>query len=206
MARIRRLLRGVIWKCRGELHGASVGWGLQVEAGVLVRHGLHRGVSIGSRVYIGQGVVFDVPRGSSLEIGERTKIMHYTIIAASESIRIGCWSQIAEHCSVRDSDHGMRLGLPMIAQQVSTPVVIGSDVWVCRGAAILRGTYVSDGCVVGANAVLKGNLPPRAVAAGVPASIRYYREESVWPDEGADGYGRKLGSSGREAQNVNTTL
>lgn len=52
---------------------------------------------------------------------------------------------------------------------------IGNDVWVAAGAHILRGTTISDGAVIAANAVVTKDVPPYAIVAGVPAKIIGYR-------------------------------
>jgi acetyltransferase-like isoleucine patch superfamily enzyme len=36
---------------------------------------------------------------------------------------------------------------------------------------VVRGTFIGDGCVVGANAVVTKDLPPYSIAAGVPARV-----------------------------------
>jgi acetyltransferase-like isoleucine patch superfamily enzyme len=50
-------------------------------------------------------------------------------------------------------------------------VKIGNDVWIGTEAIILSGVIIGDGAVIGARAVVTRNVPPYAVAAGVPARI-----------------------------------
>jgi acetyltransferase-like isoleucine patch superfamily enzyme len=54
-------------------------------------------------------------------------------------------------------------------------VIIGNDVWICRGAKILSGINIGDGAVIGAYAVVTKDVPPYAVVAGNPARIIKYR-------------------------------
>ena len=53
-------------------------------------------------------------------------------------------------------------------------VRIGSDVWIGNGANIL-GVNVADGAVVAAGAVVTKDVPPYAIVAGVPATIKRLR-------------------------------
>ena len=54
-------------------------------------------------------------------------------------------------------------------------VWIGNDVWIGMRATILSGVKVGDGAVIAAGAVVTKDVPPYAIAGGVPASIIKYR-------------------------------
>jgi acetyltransferase-like isoleucine patch superfamily enzyme len=54
-------------------------------------------------------------------------------------------------------------------------VWIGNDVWIGARAIILSGVKVGDGAVIAAGAVVTKDVPPYAIAGGVPASIIKYR-------------------------------
>jgi acetyltransferase-like isoleucine patch superfamily enzyme len=49
--------------------------------------------------------------------------------------------------------------------------VIGNDVWIARGAIVLRGVTIGDGAVIGAGAVVTRDVPPFTVVAGNPAVV-----------------------------------
>lgn len=48
-------------------------------------------------------------------------------------------------------------------------IVIGSDVWIGYEAVILAGVTIGDGAIIGARAVVTGDVPPYTIAGGVPA-------------------------------------
>lgn len=70
-----------------------------------------------------------------------------------------------------------RTDIPMREQGYTPvqPVNIGNDVWIGSRVTIMPGVTIGDGCVIGAGAVVTHDLPPYAVAAGVPAKVIKYR-------------------------------
>lgn len=52
---------------------------------------------------------------------------------------------------------------------------IGHDVWLGLGAFIKAGVTIGTGAVVGAGAVVVKDVPPYAIAVGVPATVKRYR-------------------------------
>lgn len=52
---------------------------------------------------------------------------------------------------------------------------IGNDVFIGANVTILDGVTIGDGAVIGAGAVVTKNIPPYAVAVGVPAEVKKYR-------------------------------
>lgn len=155
--------------------GATVGRGMRAERGVHFRWPPTSGIRFGDNLYLGVGVIIDVQPGARLSIGSRSKIMHYSVIAASEEVEIGSDFQLAEHASLRDGEHALALDVPMSMQSKSSPTRVGDDVWVGRGAAVLMGSTLGSGSVVAANSVVRGQVPERAVVAGAPAGVKRIR-------------------------------
>ena len=55
------------------------------------------------------------------------------------------------------------------------PIVIGNDVLVGMNVTVLDGVTIGDGAVIGAGAVVAGDIPPYAIAAGIPARVMRHR-------------------------------
>ena len=168
-AQRRRGRRLAVWI---RLWGGSVGQGLRAEKGVHLRHLPHAGWHLGDGVYLGRGVILDVWPGATLRLGDRVKLMHYVLVSTVESITLDDLAQVGECSTIRDNDHDLTAGVSMSRSPVvSAPTRIGRDAWIARGVAVTAGSDVGADTVVGANAVVRGALPPNVVAAGVPARV-----------------------------------
>lgn len=53
--------------------------------------------------------------------------------------------------------------------------VIGNDVFIGANVTVLDGVNIADGAIIGAGAVVVDDIPPYAVAVGVPARVVKYR-------------------------------
>lgn len=111
--------------------------------------------------------------GPVLSVGDRVGIRPYCMISASESIVIEDDVIIGAFSSVIDSDHTFDLGRPNVMHNpvVTSPVHIGRGTWLAERVAVLRGAHVGRCCIVGANSVVKGELPDYSIAVGAPARI-----------------------------------
>jgi len=54
-------------------------------------------------------------------------------------------------------------------------ITIGHDVWIGQGVFIRGGVTIGHGAVIGARAVVTKDIPPYAIAGGVPAKVIRYR-------------------------------
>lgn len=138
---------------------------------------INTNIQLGKDVTIYPNVMFfgDGP----IVIGDHVDIGNDTIIYASENggVTIGSDTMIAAHCYIIDMDHGMEQGKLVRKQQNSVAAVtIGSDVWLGNNVTVLKGSWIGDGAVIGAKALVKGAIPENAIAVGVPARVLKYRE------------------------------
>lgn len=57
----------------------------------------------------------------------------------------------------------------------SKQTLLGNDVFIGANVTVLDGVKIADGAVVGAGAVVVDDIPPYAIAVGVPAKVVKYR-------------------------------
>lgn len=105
---------------------------------------------------------------AQIRIGDRVFINQGVSIAASQSIEIGDDTMIGDFVAIYDLNfHQVDPEHP----KVSSPVTIGTNVWLGRGVLVLPGSKIGDHTVVAAQSVVRGSLPPRVLAAGNPAKV-----------------------------------
>ncbi len=137
------------------------------------------------------GAILEVGSGSTLQdmaffqltmpnpkvyIGCNTVVGRRSIITSKNLIRIGDNVLIGSDVQIIDHEHGIARK-ELIRNQPARigEVVIEDDCWIGAGAKILMNNIIGTGAVIGANAVVTGDIPSYAVAVGVPARVIKYR-------------------------------
>jgi serine acetyltransferase len=108
-----------------------------------------------------------------LRIGSRVGIRPYCMISAAESITIEDDVIIGAFSSVIDSDHTFAEGRPNVMHNsvAAEPIHIGRGTWLAERVAVLRGSSIGRCCMIGANSVVRGELPDYSIAVGAPARV-----------------------------------
>ncbi len=120
-------------------------------------------------------------RRSSLRVGKRVKIFPYCFINPTEPIEIeddvgvGGASYIFTHGSWQSVIDGFPVSFG--------PVIIKKGVWLPWRVFILPKVTIGEYATIGAGSVINKDIPPRSLAAGVPAKVlkqgnEYIREYS----------------------------
>ena len=116
-------------------------------------------------------------RGGAVEIGPATTIGPFCVLYGHGGLTIGRDCLIASHVVCIPENHCFdRRDLPVRLQGGSRKgISIGDDVWLATQVVVLDGVSIGRGAVIGAGAVVTTDIPPYAIAVGVPARIIAYR-------------------------------
>jgi hypothetical protein len=134
-------------------------------------------LSIGMEVILGwpaagmvQSPILLQPRekASLLSIGDNTLIMNGCEFIACRSISIGKHCLIGAGTVIYDSDFHTLDATRRREPGKTVPVTIEDNVWIGRGAMILKGVRISRDAVIGANCVVTKNVEAGQIVAGNP--------------------------------------
>ena len=166
-------LRAAFWRLLGGRLAAKVRVGPRCSCSRLP------GVELGTRVTLETGVLLKIVSPlARLRVGEHSFFGPYCVLDVLDEVTIGDHCLFGPGCLVVDHNHGMEPDRDMHGQPcVARKVKIGRDVWCGAHVVILPGVTIGDGAVVGANAVVTKDIPPRAIAVGNPARVIGTRDE-----------------------------
>ena len=105
-------------------------------------------------------------------IGDHTRIgLHSTVIGP---VSIGSHVNLAQGVTVSALNHNFsETGKRIDEQGITTrQIVIEDDVWIGTNATVLAGVRIGSHSVIAAGAVVTHDIPPRSLAAGVPAQVK----------------------------------
>ena len=149
-----------------------------------------KGICFGEGFTTGYRCRFDIfnaeDGNAKLDIGKNCKIGDNVHFVASQKVTVGDDCLMASNIFISDTNHGGENDHPMTppdSRELTTnPVKIGKCVWIGEGVAVLPGSEIGDGCIVGAHSVVKGKIPPYTIVVGAPAKVikKYEFETGLW--------------------------
>lgn len=143
-----------------------------------------RNIFVGRRVRIFPGLRAETHHGGKIFIGDNVSIGQHFHITAMGDLKIGAGTLIVGSVMVTDIDHDYSdITRPVHEQKfIYSRTEIGPNCFLGTGARIQAGTILGEGCIVGANSVVRGEYPAHSVIVGAPARIvkRYDFKNAAW--------------------------
>jgi acetyltransferase-like isoleucine patch superfamily enzyme len=108
-----------------------------------------------------------------VRIGDRCLLGRGSGVVGHQSIEIEDDVWTGHHVYITDQNHGYAdLSEPIARQAMpERPVRIGAGSWLGHGTVVLPGATIGRHVVIGANSVVRGEIPANCVAAGNPARV-----------------------------------
>ncbi|MDE6300912.1 MAG: sugar O-acetyltransferase [Muribaculaceae bacterium] len=107
--------------------------------------------------------------GKNIRMGKRVFINSGCKFQDQGGITIGDDVLVGHNCVIATLNHAVEP--ERRADMIPAPVKIGDKVWIGANVTILQGVTIGEGAILAAGAVVTRDVPPRAVAAGVPARV-----------------------------------
>jgi acetyltransferase-like isoleucine patch superfamily enzyme len=133
--------------------------------------GEHR-IRLGGGVFIGEGSWLQTLGHGEIDIGDGCEFSGFIVVSAAESISIGRDVLMARNVHVLDHLHRYdQAGVPVHAQGITPPrpVRILEGAWIGANVVVMPGVTIGRQAVIGANSIVRCDVPDRTVAAGAPA-------------------------------------
>jgi acetyltransferase-like isoleucine patch superfamily enzyme len=131
-------------------------------------------LEIGSGTLLEPDVWLTAPAEAKIRIGSGTFLNIGVMVAAVDLVEIGDHCMFANGCFVTDGNHRFddpKMPVPWQGFDSKGPTRVGDNVWCGAHVVITSGVTVGERCVIGANSVVTEDVPPRSIAAGVPAKV-----------------------------------
>lgn len=144
-------------------------------------------IQIGEGVFLGPGCWLQaLPDGSNsssaISIGSGCSVAGYCVISGVREVRLERNVLLARNVYISDHIHRYSdRALPILAQGLDKilPVHIKEGAWLGQNVVICPGVTIGAGAVVGANSVVKSDVPDFSVAVGAPARVVSTRSFAV---------------------------
>jgi len=112
----------------------------------------------------------DGENSGRIKIGDYCLITPGVRISSAVGVEIGNNCMLASGVYITDADwHGIYNRLDTIGQ--AAPVVLKENVWIGDSAILCKGVTIGENSIVGAGAIVTGDVPDNCVAAGNPARV-----------------------------------
>ncbi len=168
----------------GEGNSVEIGENAILQGVHLTLIGNGNRIVIGAHTRIRAGGNFVAEDGNSrIAIGDGTTMTTPTIVCSEAGrVQLGRDCMVAMNTCIRNSDGHAIFDVPTGRRiNPAADVTIGDHVWLGIRTLVLKGSRIGDGAIVGANALVSGEIPPASLAVGSPA--RAIRPSISWTRE-----------------------
>lgn len=104
-----------------------------------------------------------------------------SVIVAGKSIKFGHDVMIGRNVTIYDSDFHEVLNEEGQPINFSKDVVIQDRVWLTNNITVLKGVTIGEGALISAMSMVRKDVPPYALVAGIPAKV--ISEKVIWSRE-----------------------
>ena len=180
--------RGVVFGTNVMLrhaHKIDIGDDVVIDDNCLLdaKGAANKGISLGSRVYVGRNSILSCKDGD-IRLDDGVNIGFNCEIFSSSSVKVGRDTLIGAYTYlIGGGNYALDEEQDSFAEQDGMNskggVEIGPGAWIGADVKIFDGVQIGSESVIGAGAVVKDDIPPRSIAAGIPAKLMRTRSNAL---------------------------
>ncbi len=132
----------------------------------------NRGITIGNGVFIGRNTILSCKNGD-IVLEDRANLGFNCEIFSAATVRVGSDVLMAAYTYLVGGDHLYdRVDIPVLQQgRTARGIEVGSGAWLGAHVVVTDGSRVGRDAIIGAGAVVVGDIPEFAIAVGTPAKV-----------------------------------
>jgi acetyltransferase-like isoleucine patch superfamily enzyme len=130
----------------------------------------NQGIAIGDGVFIGRNSILSCKNGD-IVVDDRANVGFNCEIFSASRVRVGKSVLMAAYTYLVGGDHLYdRVDIPVLEQgRTARGIEVDDHVWLGAHVVVTDGSRVGRDAIVGAGAVVVGEIPEFAIATGIPA-------------------------------------
>ena len=139
---------------------------------VVIGGGSNLGFPLAPRLGNGEILLQARSAEGQIKIGNNVSFSNNVSIVANEKISIGDKCLVGDLVLIMDSDfHVINPDKRHSESGLSSPIYIGTNVWLGSRVIIKKGVNIGDNSIVAPESVVSGLIPANCIAAGNPAIV-----------------------------------
>ena len=147
----------------------------------------NRGIMLGRGVFLGRNAILSCKNGD-IVVEDEANIGFNTEIFSASRVRVGKKVLIAAYTYLVGGDHLYdRVDVPVLEQgRTAAGIDVGDHVWLGAHVVVTDGSRIGRDAIIGAGAVVVGEIPEFAIAVGTPAKVVRDRRATANPSTADD--------------------
>ncbi len=138
----------------------------------------NHGITIGNGVFVGRNTILSCKNGD-IVIEDRANIGFNCEVFSASRVRVGKDILMAAYTYLVGGDHLYdRTDIPVLQQgRTARGIDVGDGTWLGTHVVVTDGSTIGRDAIIGAGAVVVGEIPEFAIATGIPAKVTRDRRE-----------------------------
>jgi len=140
----------------------------------------NQGITIGEGVFIGRNTILSCKNGDII-IEDKANLGFNCEVFSASRVRIGRSILMAAYTYLVGGDHLYdRVDIPVLEQgRTARGIDVDDNVWLGTHVVVTDGSRIGRDAIIGAGAVVVGEIPEFAIATGIPAKVVRDRRASL---------------------------